>query len=149
MALAAQTIPVDTVRTTAMVGIATGETARLNLLNPAPIATATGTAVACTATVTYFDGSGTPRKTAKVSVAPGTSQFVDLRSDSDLSLAAATRLEIRAAVAIPNIPPPTASTSSTAGTPSTPICTLVSTLEIFDQITLRTQAVVGKEVTVN
>ncbi len=48
MALSAQTIPVDTVRTTAMVGIASGETARLNLLNPAPVATSISTATVTT-----------------------------------------------------------------------------------------------------
>ncbi len=82
-----------------------------------------------------------------MTVAPGASQFVDLHSDSDLSLSAASRLEIRAAVAIPNVPQPTTSTTTTSA--PTPECTLVSTLEIFDNITLRTQEVVGKEEEVN
>jgi hypothetical protein len=149
IALSAQTIPVDYVRTTAMAGIAAGQTARLNLLNPGVLPPALG--VVCTATVTYYDGSGAVRKTAPVTVAPGTSQFVDLHSDSDLSLAANTRAEIRATIAQPLILPPSASATSAESTSKTPVpaCQLVTTLEIFDNITLRTEAVVGKDVEVN
>jgi hypothetical protein len=144
IALSAQTVPADTVQSTAMVGIATGQTARLNLLNPGVLPPAMG--VVCTATVTFYDGNGTQRKTASVTVSPGTSQFVDLHSDVELSLAPDTRAEIRATIAEPAIvPPPTASGAAS----STLACPLVSTLEIFDSVTLRTQAVVGKEVTVN
>ena len=139
LSLAAQTFPVDTVQTTPIVGIAFGQTARLNLLNPGPVSTAIG--VVCTAAVTYFDGAGTSLKTATVSVAPGTSMGVDLHSDTDLSLAANARLEIRATIAIPLVPPPTA-------TSTPPSCKLIPTLEIFDSITVRTQAIVGKVVTV-
>lgn len=141
LSLAAQTVPVDTVQTTPMVGIAFGQTARLNLLNPGPVSTAIG--VVCTAAVTYFDGAGTSLKTATVSVAPGTSMGVDLHSDTDLSLAANARREIRATIAIPLAPPPTATATSTP-----PSCQLIPTLEIFDSITGRTQAIVGKVVTV-
>jgi hypothetical protein len=145
LALSAQTIPVESVRSTAMVGIASGQTARINLLNPGVLPPALG--VVCTASVNFYDGAGTVRKTASVTVAPGTSQAVDLHSDTDLSLTAATRAEIRATIAEPLIvPPPTAT-----GTPSSSVkpCQLVTTLEVFDSITLRTQAVVGKDVTVN
>jgi hypothetical protein len=143
MSLAAQTIPADTVQTTAMVGIATGQTARLNLLNPGVLPPALG--VVCTAEVTYFDGAGAVRKTASVTVSPGTSVPVDLRSDVDLSLAPATRLEIRTTIAIPIVPPPT----STSTTTTAPACKLIPTLEIFDSITGRTQAVVGKVVSLD
>jgi hypothetical protein len=145
LALAAQTVPAETVRTTAMVGIATGQTARLNLLNPGTLPPALG--VVCTAEVTYFDGAGAVRKTATVSVNPGQSVPVDLHSDSDLSLAPASRLEIRATIAIPGILPPTSTSTST--TTPTPACTLIPTLEIFDSITGRTQAVVGKVETID
>ena len=144
IALAAQTIPVDTVQTTAMVGIAAGQTARLNLLNPGVLPPALG--VVCTAAVTYYDGAGTVLKTASVAVAPGTSMWVDLHSDTDLSLAPNMRKEIRATIAEPIVPPPpTASTSTT--TPSA--CKLIPNLEIFDSITGRTEAIVGKVVTVD
>ena len=143
MSLAAQTIPADTVQTTPMVGIATGQTARLNLLNPGVLPPTLG--VVCTAEVTYFDGAGAVRKTASVTVSPGTSVPVDLRSDVDLSLAPATRLEIRTTIAIPIVPPPT----STSTTTTAPACKLIPTLEIFDSITGRTQAVVGKVVSLD
>ena len=143
MALAAQVVPVETVKTTAMVGIATGQTARLNLLNPGVQAVSAG--LICTANVTYFDGAGAVRKTATVTVAPGTNQFVDLHSETDLALPVDTRLEIRATISVPAILPPGAS-STTAPTPA---CQLVTNLEIFDNITLRTQAVIGKVETID
>jgi hypothetical protein len=145
ISLAAQTIPVDTVRTTPMVGIAFGQTARLNLLNPGPVSTAVG--VVCTAAVTYFDASGAVLKSASVAVAPGTSMPVDLHSDTDLSLAANARREIRATIAMPAVPPPAASSTSTA-TNIPPACKLVHSLEIFDSITGRTQTIVTKAVAI-
>src|SRR5271157_6556118 len=111
IALSAQIIPAETVSTTAMIGIATGQTARLNLLNPGVLPPALG--VICTAEVTYFDGAGAVKKTASVSVNPGTSQYVDLHSNTDLDLASASRMEIRATVAIPGILPPASSSSTT------------------------------------
>jgi hypothetical protein len=144
MSLAAQTIPVDTVQTTPMVGIAFGQTARLNLLNPGPVSTAVG--IVCTAAVTYFDASGAVLKTASLSVAPGTSMPVDLHSDTDLSLAANARREIRATIAMPAVPPPTAGSTSTNIPPA---CKLVHSLEIFDSVTGRTQAIVTKAVSID
>ena len=143
MALAAQVVPLETVKTTAMVGIATGQTARLNLLNPGGEAVPAG--LTCTANVTYFDGAGAVRKTATVVVAPGKNQFVDLHSDADLALTLDSRVEIRATIAVPAILPPASSSTSAP----TPACQLVANLEIFDNITLRTQAVVGKVETIN
>ncbi|HUB77578.1 MAG TPA: hypothetical protein VMB03_02220 [Bryobacteraceae bacterium] len=140
MALSAQTIPAETVHTTAMIGIATGQTARLNLLNPGVLPPAVG--LLCTAEVTYYDGAGNVKKSASVAVAPGTSQFVDLHSDTDLALAPATRAEIRATVAMPGILPPSNSSSTTSSTSGA--CKLIATLEIFDSITGRTQALTGK-----
>jgi hypothetical protein len=140
MLLPAQTIPANSVQTTAMIGIAEGQIARLNLLNAGVLPPAVG--VVCTATVEYLDNTGTVLKTVSVSVAPGTSQGVDLHSDADLSLAVGARREIRATIAIPLIvPPPTA--SGTTATP-TPACKLVSTLEIFDSLTGRTNAITGR-----
>ena len=144
IALAAQTIPVDTVQTTAMVGIAAGQTARLNLLNPGVLPPALG--VVCTAAVTYYDGAGTVLKTASVAVAPGTSMWVDLHSDTDLSLAPNMRKEIRATIAEPIVPPPPTASTSTAN-PSA--CKLIPNLEIFDSITGRTEVIVGRIVTVD
>lgn len=141
MSLAAQTIPVDTVQTTAMVGLATGQTARLNLLNPGVAAPALG--VVCTAMVQYLGADGTVLKTASVTVLPGKSMPVDLRSDIDLSLAPDTRKEIRTTIAIPSVPPPS------TGTAATPACKLIPTLEIFDSLTGRTEAILGHVVSID
>jgi len=142
IALSAQTFPAESVQTTGMAGIAAGQTARLNLLNPGALPPALG--AICTAAVTYFDGSGAILKTATVTVAPGTSMAVDLHGDTDLSLAPDARREIRATIAIPAVPPPTAAASNTP-----PACKLIPTLEIFDSITGRTQAILGHVVTVD
>lgn len=142
LSLAAQTVPVESVQTTPMVGIAFGQTARLNLLNPGDRPPALG--VICTAQVTYFDGAGIALKTASVSVAPGTSVPVDLHSDLDLSLAVNGRREIRAAIATPTVPPPSATSTTTP-----PACKLIHSLEIFDTLTGRTQAVITRAVPVD
>jgi hypothetical protein len=136
MALAAQTVPANTVQTTAMVGLAEGQTARLNLLNAGVQAPAVG--VICTAAVAYLDGGGTVLKTASVTVDPGQSAGVVLHGDTDLNLMAGERREIRAAISIPAIPPPTAGSTSTA-----PACKLIPTLEIFDSVSGRTLVVLG------
>jgi hypothetical protein len=143
MALLAQVTPTNTLQTTAMVGIAEGQTARLNLLNPGVQAPAVG--VICTAAVEYLDDSGAVLKTASVTVTPGKSVGVDLQSDTDLSLATGARREIRAAIAIPTIPPPTTTTGGSA----VPTCKLIPTLEIFDSVSGRTEAVLGRAVTVD
>lgn len=144
LALSAQTVPVPSVETTAIIGIAEGQTARLNLLNPGVLPPALG--VVCTAAFSYVDASGTVLKTATVSVLPGKSMPVDLHSDSDLSLAVGERREIRTVIAIPIVPPPTAASGGTAATAAA--CKLIPTLEIFDSLTGRTQAVLGHVVTV-
>jgi hypothetical protein len=117
------TLPV--VATTAMIGLAQGETAQFNLLNPGVEAPAVG--VICTATVTYFDAGGAQLKTATVSVAPGLSSAVDLSGDTDLAIAAGQRREIRVEVAKP-----------------APGCRLIPTLEIFDTATGRTLVSLGR-----
>jgi hypothetical protein len=138
IALPAQTTAVaSTVKTTAMIGLAQGQTAQLNLLNPG-VQTATA-AVICTAAVAYFDSTGTMLKTATLSVAPGKSGSVDL-SDAELNIAAGARREIRAQISVPGVLPPT----STAGTPIVAAaCKLIPTLEIFDSATGRTLVTLG------
>jgi len=144
MALAAQVTPNNTLQTTAMAGIAEGQTARLNLLNPGVQPPAVG--VICTATVEFLDAGGTVLKTASVTVAPGKSLGVDLHSDTDLSLMVGDRREIRGTIAIPAAPPTT--TGSGTAIP-TPACRLIPTLEIFDSFTGRTQAILGHIVSVD
>jgi hypothetical protein len=116
---------VATVRTTGMIALAEGQTARINVLNPGILAPAVGTI--CSVNLAYMDGTDKVLKTANVIVAPGQSASFDLVSDTDLYLAIGTRAEIRAVI--------------TSATP--PSCELIGTLEIFDSSTKRTDAVLG------
>lgn len=146
--LAAQTnIPATGTRTTGVIGIASGETARFNVLND-HMAEASA-ATSCSAVLTFYNAAGTVLKTATVSVAPGTAGYLDLFSSADLSLAIGQREQIRAAFAVPLIPN-TSSTGTTASTTSAsappanvPECRLIGTIEILDAVTGRTLAVLG------
>ena len=89
----------------------------------------------------YFDGAGTQLKTSTVTVAPGTVGYLDLFSDTDLALAIDQRKQIRVTVAVP-VAAPTAS-SSIIKTKVVPICRLIPTLEIFDEVTGKTSVVLG------
>ncbi len=138
------TAPPVVIHTTGMIGVAEGQIARLNVLNPGVLPPAAG--AACSAVLAFLDPSGNVVKSAMVSVAPGqaASPF-DLSGDTDLSLALDTREEIRATITIPAIVPVSSTSSSTSTTPNAPVasCQLIATLEIFDSITRRTQAVLG------
>jgi len=129
-------MPVTDTRTSGAVELAQGQTARINVLRPNETAT-----TACSAALTYFDGAGAQLKTATVTVAPGMVGYLDLFSDADLSLAVDQRKQIRVTVAVP-VAAPSATSSST--TPKAlPICRLIPTLEIFDEVTGRTAVVLG------
>jgi hypothetical protein len=132
----APNMPVTDTRTSGAVGIAQGQTARFNVLRPNETATAT-----CTAVLTYFDGMGNQLKTSTITVAPGTLGYLDLFSDTDLALGTDQRKQIRVTVAVP-VEAPSSSSSSTT-TKSVPICRLIPTLEIFDEVTGRTSVVLG------
>jgi hypothetical protein len=139
--LSAQSTPaLPTVQTTAMVGLADGEIARLNLLNPGVLAPATG--VICSAAVSFVDANGTVLKTGSLSIPPGKSMAFDLLSNVDLGLAYSDRREIRALIAMPAATPVTTSVT-TSSTAAAPACKLVPTLEIFDSTTGRTLVTLG------
>ena len=140
--LRAQTTPttpaLDT-RTTGIVGLAQGQTARFNVLNAGPSVPSATTAVppACVAALKYYDAAGTLLKSSTVAVAPGTAGYLDLFSDVDLAIAVGLRREIRATVSVLLVP---------AATPQAipePVCKLVGTLEIFDALSGRTEVVLG------
>lgn len=135
--------PIPEVRTTGMIGIADTQTARLNLLNPGIQSNAVG--VVCTAKVSFLDGNGNVLKSGTLVVSPGKSAALDLRSDTDLSLATNERKEIRAQITIPasTVPPP-----STAPTAAAESCKTVPTLEIFDTVSGRTLVTLGHTVAV-
>ena len=66
----------QSLRTSGMVGLATGPTARLNLLNP-PVQP-TATAASCSAAVPFVDAAGAVIQSSTVSVQPGQSLPYDL-----------------------------------------------------------------------
>jgi hypothetical protein len=147
--LSAQSVPVSaTVQTTGMVGIGYGQTAQFNLLNPGVDAPAVG--VVCTASVSFVDAAGAVLKTAALTIAPGTSQALELHSDSDLNLPVNGRREIRATVTTPAlIPIPTAIVASPGALPgASQGCTLIPTLEMIDTSSGRTLVVLGHVTTV-
>lgn len=134
-AFAQSTIPPMVTKTSGMVGVAEGQTARLNVLNPGVAAPALG--MICSATLSFLNSAGTVLKSATVTVTPGSAAApFDLSGDSDLKLFLDEREQIRATVSVPAIVPPPASGPLSA-------CTLIGTLEIFDSITKRTQSVLG------
>jgi hypothetical protein len=139
--LYAQTVtpPAQVTRTTGMVGIAEGQTAQLNALNPGDLSG--GTTVACSGLLTFLGDDGKVLKSMTVVVAPGTSSHLTLDSVVDLALAVNTRKEIRATIAVPPVPPPAG--TSTTSTPVTPVCKLIGTLEIFNTLDGHTLVTLG------
>jgi hypothetical protein len=133
------TTPAVRTRTSGIVGIAQGQTARFNVLNPAPAAPATATTAtaACTAALTYYDASGALLKSSTVTVPPGTAGHLDLFSDVDLAIVLGQRRQIRVTVSVPLVP------AATADAKPEPVCRLIGTLEIFDEISGRVEVVLG------
>jgi hypothetical protein len=124
--LYAQTVttpPVQVTRTTGMVGIAEGQTAQLNALNPDQ---ATPAGLLCSGLLTFLGEDGKVLKSMTVNVAPGTSQHLALDSVVDLALAVNARKEIRAAI-----------------TTTAPVCKLIGTLEIFNTLNGHTLVTLG------
>jgi hypothetical protein len=131
---AAQQAPIPTtytqVQSSGIVGITGVQTARLNLLNLSSNIL-NGATTSCTAQVTFLDDAGATLKTATVTVDPGKSMPVDYPST------ASARQQIRVTIGISH----PSGTAPTAGMPvALPIfyCSLVPTLEIFDNSTLKT-----------
>jgi hypothetical protein len=133
-ALAQSTIAPVVVYTTGMIGLAEGQTARFNVLNPGVLPPALG--LTCTAALTFFDGAGKVLKTSTVTATPGEAPYLDLFGDADLALMIDQRKQIRATFTLPAIVPPPASGPLSA-------CSLIGTLEILDTLSGRTQAVLG------
>lgn len=130
-------MPVQITRTTGMVGIAEGQTAQLNALNPG-VAPSAATGALCTGVLSFIGGDGTILRTQTVTVAPGTSQALVIDSVKDLALPTSERKEIRASIAIAAAPTTTGST-----TPVQPVCKLIGTLEIFNTLDGHTLVTLG------
>jgi hypothetical protein len=141
-ALSAQTnIPATVTRTTGLVGLAEGQTAQLNALNPYDGGSS------CTGVIAFIADDGIVLKSKSVTVASGTGMHLTLDSVADLALAAGARRDIRGTITIAAAAP-----TSTAGSPATttttpPVmaaCRLIGTLEIYNtdnghsQVTLAT-----------
>lgn len=141
LSLSAQTAPAPgSVATTPIVGMASAQTARLNLLNPGVLPPAVG--ATCTVSVAFVDGGGTVLKSASLTIAPGKTVGFNLRSDVDLQLVAVgDRREIRAMISTP-------SASNAAAANAASICNLIPTLEIFDTITGQSQVTLTRLVTI-
>ncbi|HEX5432499.1 MAG TPA: hypothetical protein VFW83_11075 [Bryobacteraceae bacterium] len=112
---------------TAMAGLATGQTARLTVVNIAPLTPAEAPVLPCTAQLSFLDTNGSKLKTVSVTVSPGQAQSLDLNHDTDLSSPPA-RIELRGLI------------SRGANTPSPAVaapftCNLFASLEIFDTAT--------------
>ncbi len=102
-ALAQSTIPPVVVHTTGMIGLAEGQTARFNVLNPGVLPPALGTV--CAATLAFIGADGKVLKTASVTATPGQAQFLDLFGDADLGLMIDARKQIRATFTLPAVVP--------------------------------------------
>jgi hypothetical protein len=140
IALSAQAIPLSsTVQTTGMVGIADAQTAQLNLLNPGVLAPALG--IICTASVSFVDSTGNVLKSATLTIPPGKSMSLSLKSDTDLNLVVGDRVQIRATITIPPFATP-------AATVTGPACKVLPTLEMIDNASGRTLVVLGHVETV-
>ena len=121
-----------------MVGLNTGQTARLNAF-ALPLGGPIIAGASCQVTFDFYDATGKTVKTGTATVAQGAAVHFDmLRSEVD-SLAG--RSEIRGAVRSAFVTP---SATPTPGTPSTPIsasCSVLPTLEIFDSLSGQTTVV--------
>ncbi len=135
--LMAQTVtpPLQAVETTGMVGVAEGQFAHFNVLNPGVSPTAVG--AVCNALLTFMGEDGGVLKTKLVSVTPGHSAYIDLFSDADLALAVGARKEIRATFTTPPVIP------VASATPTAAPCKLIATLEVIDRLSGKTEVVLG------
>ena|SRR5579862_6433564 len=125
--------------TTPMIGISNGQIARLNVLNPGvPAPAATG--ALCAVQLSFVDASGNVLKLTEALVIPGQSQALDLNHDTEGGANSAVRFEIRAVL---RMPPP----STTAPSFFRQTSCAVPSLEIFDGMTGRTQALVTQTFT--
>jgi len=127
--------------TSGIVGIAEGQTARLNALNPgvAPAVATGATGAPCSGQLAFVADNGTVLKTKTVSVAAGASGEIILDSVLDLALAVNARREIRATITIPSVPPPTPASTTVV----TPVCQLIGTLEIYNTLDGHTLVTLG------
>jgi hypothetical protein len=121
-----------------MVGLGTGQTARLNVF-ALPVGGPIIAGASCQVTFDFYNEAGKSVKSGTATVAQGAAAHFDmLRTEVD-SLAG--RSEIRGTVRTAFVTP---SANPTPGTPSTPVfgfCSVLPTLEIFDATSGQTTVV--------
>jgi hypothetical protein len=134
-----------------MVGLSTGQTARLNVF-ALPVGGPIIAGGSCQVTFDFYNELGKSVKTGTATVAQGAAVHFDmLRTEVD-SLAGRTEIRgtVRTAFVNPSavpVPVPTPGTPGTPGTPVTPItpvygfCSVLPTLEIFDSTSGQTTVV--------
>jgi len=131
----AQTVPSSTpgfAETTGIVGVASTQTARLNVLNLQPVIPGV-TAALCPATLEFYDETGALLKQLTVTtVPPGTAASLALKPVVP-SAAVSARAQIRAVVLTPSVP-----VSGPIPAPFMPVnigCAVMASLEIIDDST--------------
>jgi hypothetical protein len=130
-----------------MVGLSTGQTARLNAF-ALPLGGPLISGASCQVTFDFYNEAGKMVKTGTATVAQGAAVHFDmLRTEVVDSPAARTEIRgtVRTAFVNPSaVPVPTPGTPGTPLTPITPVygfCSVVPTLEIFDTTSGRTTVV--------
>jgi hypothetical protein len=114
-----------------MAGLASGQTARLNVVNIGPT---TSSPIPCVLVLAFVDSDGKILKQMVASVAPGKAAFLDLVASTSVWGA---RLEIRGVGYNPLLSP-------VATVPQPVSCNLVPTLELFDTGTGKTAAILAE-----
>ena len=132
LAISASAQADSNVKSFGIVGMAEGQTARLNVLNVG----GQGQAAQCIASLVFLSDQGEVLKVRTLSVLPGRSVSLDLDADTDLELAASQRRQIRAALA--QLP--------ATGSQENASCVLAPTLEIFDRLTGKTSIIMTNSI---
>jgi hypothetical protein len=112
-----------------MVGLGTGQTARLNAF-ALPVGGPIIAGASCQVTFAFYDATGKTLKTGTATVAQGAAVHFDmLRTDIDTLTGLS---EIRGTVRGALVSSSTVLTPGTPGTPVSAFCSILPTLEIFD-----------------
>jgi hypothetical protein len=124
-----------------MVGLGTGQTARLNAF-ALPVGGPIIAGASCQVTFAFYDASGKTLRTSTATVAQGAAVHFDmLRTDIDgLTGLSEIRGTVRAAW-VSSSPVLTPGTPGTPGTPASAFCSILPTLEVFDSLSGQTTVV--------
>jgi hypothetical protein len=118
-----------------MVGLGTGQTARLNAF-ALPLGGPIIAGASCQVTFDFYDATGKSLKTETVTVAQGSAVSYDL-ARTEIITPSTGRVEIRGTLRSAFVNPSAVVTPGTPGMPITPIsafCSVLPTLEIFDSL---------------